>query len=271
MPNKFSLNVYQAENEAIHHFDNGHNLPANDSMDRFSNDILYRIASFVPSLGDLLRFCSTSKQSHLIMEDEFLSEKLYRGLFLKRFGAKELGAYHCSWKERLICNFDFKRALKGSKDPQVDRFAIWPHTVGVIQPEESAILYDNPDYDFYEDSSPGYFGLQSLNLDKPPNASHDWESPFILRGDFNGIRLFKSLGALKDHSNANRFTSLGDDEEGGQVLTLILNDNIDQGTASPCCFLGYASGRVSAMTCCLTEDGTEYVYTLFSWHAHVLR
>ena len=190
---------------------------------------------------------------------------------MKKFGAEELAALHFSWKERWVCAFDFKRAFKNIKESRSGGFAVWPHTIGVIQPpayEQSAVLYDNPRYDLNGDASHGYFGLQSLNLAKPPNASNEWESPLILRGDFNGIRLFSSLGALEDHSNPNRFLSLGADEEFGQVLTMIINDAIDQDATSPCCFLGYASGKVSAMTCSLAEDGTKYQYSLSSWHAH---
>ena len=268
--NKFGPNAFHSQNECTH---SGYSYkqPANNSMDRFSNDILYRIASFSPSLVDLVSLCSTSKQAHLIMKDNCLSDKLYRGLFLRKFGADEVTADDCSWKERWICAFDFKKSFKEIKDSQSGGFVFWPHTVGVIQPpayEKSAILYDNPKYDIHGDSSHGYFGLQSLCLVKPPNASQDWESPLVLRGDFNGARLFKSLSALKENSNPNRFLSLGDDEEGGQVLTLILSNSIDQDIVSPCCFLGYASGRVSAMTCSLTEDGTDYLYSLSSWHAH---
>jgi hypothetical protein len=100
-------------------------------------------------------------------------------------------------------------------------------------------------------------------LPPPPNASKNWQSPVLLHGDFNGVKIFHSLrDAIRkpvegEEEHSARFVSLGDDELGGQVLSIIDCDfdlsstwiRRDGNTVSPpCCFIGYASGRVAAVS-----------------------
>lgn len=247
------------------------------SMDRFGHDILYRIALFVPSLPKLVSFCSASKQTNSILSDPHLSETLLRGLFVRRFctaGSSIEEMAGCRWKERWIAMIAFKRSfdMVGDDDSQVRRCIAYPRTIGVLQPlqyEQSAILYDNAGY--AQEHSHGYFGLHYLcNLSCPPNASDGWETPLILHGDFNGVKIFNSYDDVR-HSS---FLSLGDDED--QVLSFIASPSgIDlnhkdatDDVVTPCCFIGFASGKVGAIHAELSKDAVSYHFLITYWHAH---
>ncbi|KAL3781869.1 hypothetical protein HJC23_005409 [Cyclotella cryptica] len=264
------------------------------SLDHLHEDLLLHVASFIPTLTTLVLFCSTSKRANDLLKNGTHSEDLYRGLFLKKFGYQgSRGNYdmNMTWKDRWEMVHCLKRSMNRHPNFDVSTLPIsrssLRRTVGVLsaQDEEDAIIYDNPEY-----ASPdremcnGYFGLQVLHLPPPPNAPKNWQPPVLLHGDFNGIKIFNSLDDAirkplegEDELNA-RFVSLGDDEHGGQVLSIIHCDfdlasiwTATDGSAvsPPCCFVGYASGRVAAVSATLSDESQQYNFTISSQsHAH---
>jgi hypothetical protein len=56
------------------------------SMNLLNEDILYQIASFIPSLKDLVSFCKISQRCQQLMRRSIHSEKLFRGVFLQAYG-----------------------------------------------------------------------------------------------------------------------------------------------------------------------------------------
>ena len=154
-------------------------------------------------------------------------------------------------------------------------------TIGVLPPqdESDAMIYDNQSYGDPERAyCNGYFGMELLHLPRPPNAGSGWQLPLIVRGDFNGIKIFDSILALYHHdgngADLNSSITLGSDEGGGQVLSLIqcdLNSSsmLTGDNITPCCFIGYASGRVDAVSATLNAEGTSYTFAISgTHHAH---
>ncbi|KAL7484999.1 hypothetical protein ACHAW6_010589 [Cyclotella cf. meneghiniana] len=264
------------------------------SLDQLHEDLLMHVVSFIPTLTQLVLFCSTSKRALALLEKTTHAEYLYRGLFLKKFGYQgSRGNYdmNMSWKDRWEMVYCLKRSM--NRHPNLDISALpisrsrLRRTVGVLSThdEEDAIIYDNPDYSLPDrDACNGYFGLHVLHLPPPPNASKNWQSPVLLHGDFNGVKIFNSLqSAIRkpvegEEEQSARFVSLGDDDHGGQVLSIIHCDfdlsstwiTRDGNTVSPpCCFIGYASGRVAAVTATLSDDSQQYNFMISSQsHAH---
>ncbi|KAL7533642.1 LOW QUALITY PROTEIN: hypothetical protein ACHAXR_005360, partial [Thalassiosira sp. AJA248-18] len=259
------------------------------SMNVLSEDLLYMIASFLPSLSQLASFCKTSKRGQYLLHCSVHSEKLFRGVFLRTFGEQGTRGnfeQNLSWRERWFMIRDLRRGLveKSLRPPTAVMHQL-RETVGILHPQEEreAIFYDNPSYaDLDRAQCNGYFGMEILHLPRPPNAGPDWQSPIVLSGDFNGIRVFTSLSELfyerspGGDDDQHRFLSVGDDEGGGQVLSLIHCDldhtllKADQGEGCPpCCFIGYASGRVSALSATLTSEGDKYDFAITGrHHAH---
>ncbi|KAL7545746.1 hypothetical protein ACHAWF_009099 [Thalassiosira exigua] len=178
-------------------------------------------------------------------------------------------------------------------------------TIAVLPPrdEGEAIHYDNPGLaaDSEEAHCNGYFLMEALRgLPPPPRAGADWRPPVMLLGDFSGVRIFPSRAALlrpvedeegggsdgigngDENDNAGsdrdaygdggdqpRFISVGDDEGGGQVLSLLhcelprgSSDTYAGGGSRPCCFIGYASGRVAAIAATPTAAGDQYTFAI---------
>lgn len=251
------------------------------SMDQLNEDLISLVASFIPTLPKLVSFCSTSKRAHALLAKATHSEKLFRGVFYRKFGRQGArGSYdiNMAWRDRWIMLHGFKLALQqqsgSNKTILSTSSSNVRRTVGVLsaEDEEDAIYYDNPQYaDPDRDMCNGYFGIHILHLPPPPNASKsDWQPPVLLHGDFNGVKIFNSLQeAVHNPSGGDeqpaRFVSLGDDELGGQVLSLIHVDadfssawtaSDERTTSPPCCFIGFASGRVAAVS----------LITAASWH-----
>ena len=176
-----------------------------------------------------------------------------------------------AWRDRWAMKRDFKMAMqqqsKSKKKILPTINSNLRRTVGVLstQDEEGAIFYDNPRYDADPDRNmcTGYFGIHMLHLPPPPNASaSDCQLLVLIHGDFNGVKIFNSLrDAVHSPSGEveqpDRFVSLGDDDLGGQVLSLIHVDSdclpawTTRGghtISPPCCFIGFASGRVAAVS-----------------------
>ena len=272
---------------------------ANWSMDRVSEDLLYHIASFLPSIKQLLSFCRTSKRVYHLLYKSVHSENLFRGTFLRCFGPEgTIGNFesNLTWRERWAMIKGLRRGLvlqtkldismtRSHCNANVDTRQL-RETIGVLPPQEEreAFFYDNPHLlTTNRAHCNGYFGMDVLHLPPPPNAPANWRPPVVLRGDFNGIRIFESLeeaafvhessNCCKDHS---RFVSLGHDEDGGQVLALIQCDlNLSVGqtnnddNSSLCFFIGNASGRVASIAATLSDDGGRYTFSVSAWyHAH---
>ena len=259
------------------------------SMSNLSEDLLYQIASFLPTLSQLVSFCKTSKRSQHLLYRSVHSEKLFRGVFLRAFGEQGTrGNFErdLSWRERWFMIRDLRRGLvQDCIRPPSAMIHQLKETIGVLptQDEREAIFYDNPEHaDPQRAYCNGYFGLERLYLPRPPNAGSDWQPPIIVRGDFNGIKIFSSMSLFYRNQNGRGQMSrasdaaftLGDDEGGGQVLSLIHCDLNDQESMlidpnQPCCFIGYASGRVAAVSATLTECKSKYALTIAGeHHAH---
>ena len=276
----------------------------NCSLDRFGEDLLYLIASFLPNLQQLVSFCQSSKRSHYLLYKSIHSENLFRGIFLRAFGEEGIiGNFenNLSWKERWAMIRGMRRGLvlkskkiKGIRIPQSrTNNQRLRQTLGMLheRDEWDAIYYENPE--FLEDDSHGvgYFGMEILHLPKPPNAPDNWKPLVALRGDFDGIRILNSIEEAvfeqdsdgddaKDESGyrvaRDDFVSVGDEDD-GQVLALIqcdlslasLNGENICGRPPPCCFIGYASGSVAAVTATLSDEGDKYNFSISaSYQAH---
>jgi hypothetical protein len=288
------------------------------SMEDLSEDLLYLIASFLPSLVDLISLCSTSVRSRRLLNgggSVRRSEDLLRGVFLRAFGRGGNGAswggaaleqLDLSWRDRWAMIRGLRRGLvRGLIAPPAlspdenasalrpsrlnDRISILPE-----HDEREAIYYDNPSHaDPDAAYCNGYFGMSALRLPRPPNAGPDWRPPIVVRGDFDGIRILSSTsslfrrgeppigGGFWNGDNSTRapgedFCVVGDDEGGGQVLSLIhcglsltRSVAIPSGNPTPCCFIGYASGRVAAVSATLTLGGDGYAFAIAgTHHAH---
>jgi hypothetical protein len=227
------------------------------SLDQLNDDLLCHIASYIPTLQSLASFSATSKRARLMLANSAHSERLFRGVYVTNFGDKETqGNYdiNLSWKDRWAMIYNLKKALRFPSKLDTESNDNLRSTIGVLseRDEQDAIFYDNPQYgDPERDLCNGYFGMHMLHLPPPPNATENWQPPIVLHGDFNGIRIFNSLqdaicnpvdGEIRE---SPRFISLGDDQYGGQVLSIIHCDGFTTGT--PTCFIGYASGRVAAV------------------------
>jgi WD40 repeat protein len=253
----------------------------NWSMDLLNDDIFYQIASFLPTLPSIISFCQTSKRAVRLLNNSSHSEKLFRGIFLRQFGEK--GTTGCfesdlSWRERWSMVCGLRRGL--AMQPESSRAFVRPanqnnqvrNTVGLLnfQDERDALYYDNPDLTPDDRAySNGYFGMERLRLPPPPNALDNWQPPVVVRGDFNGLRIFHSLNeVISEASDAedSRFVALGDNEDGGQILALlhcaISSISFQSNEAKPCCFIGYASGGVAAITAALIENGSRYAFAI---------
>jgi hypothetical protein len=88
----------------------------------------------------------------------------------------------------------FKNGFERTRSPLEIACTVLPSPLGLLpmQIKQSAILYDNPMYGA-DDSHFGYCGMQiSHNLPRPPNAQ-EWEAPLIINGDFNDVRMCRSV------------------------------------------------------------------------------
>lgn len=272
------------------------------SMNALSEDILYHVASFLPTLSQLSSFCATSRRARRLLHGSVHSEKLLRGIFLRQFGQDGTrGNFErdMSWRERWSMVRGLRRGLLNGtmQPPSSPAAAASPRlrgTVGVLpaQDEAEAVYYDNPEHIPDPDRAHcnGYFGMEVLHLPRPPSAGPDWQQPVVVRGDFNGIKIFISgssalfcqNGSEDETSGGSQRTNgesvtLGGNEEGGQALSLIQCDVTleslqrgarEGGTRQPCCFVGYASGKVAAVAAALTPESDGYTFTVSTHHAH---
>ena len=228
------------------------------SLDNLNEDLLLQIASYIPTLKYLIMFCETSKRGHTLLANPTHSEALFRRLHHKKYGGRGTqGKYDTSisWKDRWAMIYSFRKSLQHPSKLGIPSNHNLRRTIGVLseQDEQDAIFYDNPQYGDPERAlCNGYFGMHILQLPPPPNSTENWQPPVLLHGDFNGIRIFNSLHDAIRPTNGDReqiapYVSLGNDEYGGQVLSIIHYDDEKSCINSPCCFLGYASGRVAAV------------------------
>ena len=231
------------------------------SLDQLNEDLLFHVASYIPNLRSLATFCSTSKRAHALFINAAKSERLLRGVYLNKYGERGAQGHfntNISWRDRWSTINYFKNVFRHSSEPEAPPNGSLRRTIGVLsdQDEQDAIFYDNQEYsDPERDHCNGYFGMHVLHLPPPPNASDNWQPPILLHGDFNGVRIFDSPqdafhNPITGRENAARFLSLGDDEYGGQVLSIIHCGDTEgyYTVGSPTCFLGYASGRVAAVS-----------------------
>jgi hypothetical protein len=272
------------------------------SMNLLNEDILYQIASFIPSLKDLASFCKTSKRCQQLMYGSIQSEKLLRGVFFRAFGMQGTrGKFESdlTWKERWIMIRNLRRGLLNRECIQMPDAESSHHqlksSIDILSDREEweAMYYDNPDYADPEIlHSNGYFGMESLHLPPPPNATSDWQAPIVVRGDFDGVviskpdSLFyektstvkggkKNNGGLTTSNTKSSPFSLGNDAGAGQVLSLIQCDpSLDSILSAqalgrcppPCCFIGYASGKVASVSVALSPKGDEYTFKVSGMH-----
>mmetsp|Transcript_33909 Transcript_33909/g.65179 ORF Transcript_33909/g.65179 Transcript_33909/m.65179 type:complete len:898 (-) Transcript_33909:305-2998(-) len=278
----------------------------NISIDTLGEDLLYLVASFIPTLQQLVSFCQVSKRSHNLLYNSIHSENLFRGMFQRSFGnSVTLGDFerNLNWRERWGVIRGIRRGLvkESRRNTRVIPFAkderrVGPQslklrtTLGVLNEldESDSVYYDNPEFaSVATNPNPcvGYFGLDILFLPKPPNANSDWNPPVVVRGDFPGILIMSSiektvfkgeydtdLGERQPNERRTDVVSVGDGD-GGQVLALIQCD-VTEATMDleknqkcpPCCFIGYASGMVAAVTATLCDDGRNYDFNISASH-----
>jgi WD40 repeat protein len=250
------------------------------SMDLMSEEVLVQIALFIPNIHRLVSFCQTSKRMQKLLYTSVYSEKLFRGLFLQTFGKSGIfGNFELNlrWRERWGMIYGLRRGfihqLRHETLPLNNargNLFRTRQTLGVLSnyEETSALFYDNPVFNTSEDLSNGYFGLKILHLLPPPNVAVDWKPPVVCYGDFNGIKIFYSVNAMFENQNGqSRFESLGDEEGGGQVLTLVqceASPSIYEQTkrVQPSFFIGYASGRVAAVTATIADCGQKHKFCI---------
>ncbi len=248
------------------------------SMDLMSEEVLLQIALFIPNLSGLISFCKTSRRMQKLLHTSVHSEKLFRGPFIQTFGERgTVGNFemNLSWRERWKMIYGLRRGLVHQHSPDMSSLngnQQPRRTIGVLSraEESSALFYDNPDWSSTDDISNGYFGMKILHLPPPPNAANDWQPPVVCHGDFNGIKIFNSLNSIFQNTQ-HRFVSLGDDEGGGQVLSLIqcdasLSMNNQTNSSQPNFFIGFASGRVAAVNATIDEDGQKYNFRISDFH-----
>ena len=256
------------------------------SMDLMSEEVLLQIALFIPNLNGLISFCKTSKRMQKLLYTSVHSEKLFRGPFLQTFGKRgTVGNFemNLSWRERWKMIYGLRRGLVHQQSSNMlplngigANLRLPRQTIGVLShaEESSALFYDNPEWSVTDDISNGYFGMKILHLPPPPDAANDWQPPVVCHGDFNGIKIFNSVNAMFQNAQ-RRFVSLGDDEGGGQVLTLIQCDvsplaNEQTNRSQPSFFIGFASGRVAAVNATIAECGQQYNFNISGFYdAHV--
>ena len=174
-----------------------------------------------------------------------------------------------NWTRKQFCDriLDLKMGFTSAFPP-----TIMETTIGALwsEKEEAALFEDNPQIAPVDrEISKGYTGLQALNsLPKPPNGRDSWEPPILLYGDFDGIKLYDSASDfLCDKRRA--YISMG--EEHGQATVVVVCQFIEvsESTANaPCCFLGYESGCVAALTASLSAGGRSYNFSV-ERHRHV--
>jgi hypothetical protein len=304
------------------------------SMDDLGEDLLYHVASYLPTLSDLSSLCSTSGRARRLLYggggeegNARRSEDLLRGVFLRAFGSGG-GGTASSWGGDALEQPDLSfrerwAAIRGLRwglvrgsivspppplppnDDNDNDLLLLRDTIGVLpeHDEGEAIYYDNPSRVTDIDAAycNGYFGMCALRLPQPPNAGINWRPPIVVRGDFDGIRILGStmsmfqcrrrqeppIGGGGDEGDDGRggggggdVCVVGDDDGGGQVLSLIHCDPSSMRAASPsagdgrrnpppCCFIGYASGRVAAVTATLTPESDGYAFAISgTHHAH---
>ena len=103
---------------------------------------------------------------------------------------------------------------------------------------------------------------RSIRLHPPPNAGVDWQSPFVVRGDFDGVRIIglTSLFHWNVDNNGEKVREemviVGNELGEEQVLSLLRCDPSSSmhSIVEPCCFIGYASGRVAAISATLNSS-----------------
>ncbi|KAL7468038.1 hypothetical protein ACHAXS_008268 [Conticribra weissflogii] len=257
------------------------------SMDSLGEDLLYLVASFLPTLQQLVSFCQSSKRSHNLLYNSIHSENLFRGVFQRSFGnSVTLGDFerNLNWRERWGVIRGIRRGLieESRRNSRVIPFAEDERrdgpqslrlrtTLGVLNEldESDSVYYDNPEFaSASTNPNPcvGYFGVDLLHLPKPPNASSDWNPPVVVRGDFPGILIMSSIekAVFKGEDD----TDLGDrqpNERRTDVIKATLDtDKIEK--CQPCCFIGYASGMVAAVTAILCDDGRNYEFNISASH-----
>lgn len=252
------------------------------SMDDLGEDLLFHIASFVPKLSDLSAFCSTSSRTRRLLHCGYdQSENLLRGIFYRFFGTNKerwgnqlVVERDLTWRRRWMVILDLRRGLVTRSIRVPHRF---PTRIRVLPAtdEEDAIYYDNPGYTDPDIAfCNGYFGVCALRLHPPPNARVDWQNPFVVSGDFDGVRIIGLTTSLflwnvnNDREEGRDMVVVGNEEGGGQVLSLLCCDPSSSmhSIVEPCCFIGYASGRVAAITATLNFPGDGYTFTISGMH-----
>ena len=197
-------------------------------------------------------------------------DKKFKSLYLKEFGGEMAAGevnVNWTWKELYDNAINLKKSFTSGITP-----TIMDTSVGVLrwEKEEAALFEDNPQIAPVDrEISKGYTGLQALNsLPKPPNSGNGWEIPLLLYGDFDGIKLYDSTA---DFLCGKRRAYISMGEEHGQVTTVVVCKFIEDSESAenaPCCFIGYESGCVAALTATLCDEGSSYNFFV-ERHRHV--
>ena len=207
---------------------NPHLLSLND----LSDDLLYQILFFLPSLKQLQGFAFCSKRTYNVIHHSPISDHLFAALYQHAFG--DAGSKK-HWKAHYgIRQCAVQASLRQPTTATGQGPTCYNTTMGLLtaKQERQAFLYDNGSMN--ANLCIGYFGIKEV-----------WEGgPVCVWGDFDGVRLFSSLDLMlgKDRTKDDAVIVAHDESV---VLTVMTH-----GTAL---FLGCASGKVLVVRAIMVE------------------
>jgi WD40 repeat protein len=236
---------------------------SSSSLSNLNDDVLCHALEYVNSYGVLHAMSSTNIRAHVLIEHSNVGARMERRLYLQEFGANDSLSSTTGFVARpykALSNMKQKLLQQGNRDdddrtsPPADKTTNL-RTLGILSPkdENDATAYDHSFYFRENQQCIGYFGWKKLS-----------EHNVVVWGDFEGIRILPTTLALSYHSHDQEDD--GAIQKVGQsssVLTVLVvpwssNNNDeeenDHSKDSTLLFLGFASGKVSAVRC--DPDGT---------------
>lgn len=215
-----------------------------------SDDILFQIYTFIPSIQDLRNFAFVNKRASAWMFQSKATNALFGTAYLAGFGEKRSGRK--AWKELAM----IRQCLSKGVDPTLDSSK--RHSVGLLssKQETEAIGYDHSRHFRDGEHCLGYFGMKRLFL-------HE-NGPLLIWGDFDGAYVVPSMNDLGRMSPKARATASFHHIQGdSQVLSVVASPlSFDKETNSTTCFLGSASGSVQAIR--VVKEGERLSYEIIS-------
>ena len=207
------------------------------TLRNLSDDLLYQILLFLPSMNDLHSFVLSMKRFNELVHHSPISENLFCAIYKHRFG--DIGS-KSHWRAR----YGLKTCLlRVSRDPTATP-TYTSISILTDKQERQALLYDNGSGN--TNLSMGYFGMKEL-----------WESgPVCVWGDFRGVRLVPSLDSLmKKDRNLEKEQTVSIVLDESMILTVMVHGQF--------LFLGCASGKVHIVSATKEQPG-QYSYEVIN-------